>query len=205
MCTNTVAAAARQRGVTLIELVVFIVIVSVGVVGLVSVAGPMIMHSADPMTRKQALAIAESLLSEIEQQPFTYCDPQDANVLTATLSGTTPTCAVAANDQDKGGAAFPAPGAPDPVPNTETRASAADPYDNVADYAGYQATGAVLSGNAALADYTASVTITRVGGAGAFALQPAAAVLQIDVSVVGRGEVVSLTGWRVRYAPNFPG
>lgn len=202
MYIDTVPAAARQRGVTLIELVVFIVIVSVGVVGLVSVAGPMIMHSADPMTRKQALAIAESLLSEIEQQPFTYCDPQDANVLTAANGGG---CAVAANDQDKGGAAFPAPGAPAPVPNTETRANAADPYDNVADYAGYQATGAVLSGNAALADYTASVTITRVGGAGAFALQPAAAVLQIDVSVTGRGEVVLLTGWRVRYAPNFPG
>ena len=65
----------RQLGVTLIELLVFMVIVGVGVIGLLSVTTSPIMHSADPMLRKQALAIAESLLLEIEQRPFTWCDP----------------------------------------------------------------------------------------------------------------------------------
>ncbi|MFA7290772.1 MAG: prepilin-type N-terminal cleavage/methylation domain-containing protein [Rhodocyclaceae bacterium] len=199
MCTKGQQSAFLQRGVTLIELVVFIVIISVGVVGLVSVTGPIVRSSADPMVRKQALAIAQSLLQEIEQQAFTFCDPQDANVLTA-LNG--PACT---NDQNKGGAAFPAPGSPAPTPAGETRGDAANPYDNVADYAGYQATGDVITGFAGLADYTASVSISRVGGAGAFAALPADAVLQIDVRVNGRNETVILTGFRVRYAPNAPG
>ena len=74
----------RQLGVTLIELIVFMVIVGVGVIGLLSVTNSTIMHSADPMLRKQALAIAESLLLEIEQRPMTWCDPNDANALIAT-------------------------------------------------------------------------------------------------------------------------
>ena len=57
-------------------------------------------HSADPIVRKQALAIAESLLLEIEQQAFTWCDPQDANVVTATSAAG---CAVAANNQNNVG------------------------------------------------------------------------------------------------------
>ena len=39
MCTSTAFHARRQGGVTLIELVIFIVIISVGVVGLLSVSG----------------------------------------------------------------------------------------------------------------------------------------------------------------------
>lgn len=192
-----------QRGVTLVELVVFIVVVSVGVVGLLSAIGSTVRHSADPMARKQALVIAESLLREIEQQPFTYCDPQDENVLTATSAAG---CFSPTNDQNKAGAALPAVASPAPTPASETRGSNTDPYDNVADYAGYQASADVITGNAELADYTASVTISRVGGIGAFATVPHLdAVLKIDVRVSGRGEDVLLTGHRIRHAPNSPG
>ncbi len=59
-----------QRGITLIEQIVFIVIVSVGVIALVSSMSPMIRASADPMVTKQFVAIAESLLNEILHQPF---------------------------------------------------------------------------------------------------------------------------------------
>ena len=74
---------ATQRGITLIEQIVFIVIVSVGVVGLISVMNPMIRNSGDPMVTKQFVAIAESLLNEVLHQPFTWCDPDDANAATA--------------------------------------------------------------------------------------------------------------------------
>lgn len=203
MCTRRICQRLTQRGVTLVELVVFIVVVSVGVVGLLTVGGSVVRGSADPMNRKQALAVAQSLLLEITQQPFTYCDPQDAAAISA--SSTSGCTGGAANSQDKGGAAFPAPGAPSPTPVGEIRGDAANPYDNVADYAGYQASGADVTGVAELVDLTASVTISRVGGSGAWAALPLDAVLQIVVRVTGRGEDVSLTGWRVRYAPNAPG
>lgn len=54
-----------QRGFTLIELLIFIVIVSVGLAGILSVMNTVVKSSADPMVRKQTIAVAESLLEEI--------------------------------------------------------------------------------------------------------------------------------------------
>jgi len=55
----------NQFGVTLIELVIFIVIISVGLVGILSVMNVTTRSSADPMVRKQAMAMAEAVLEEI--------------------------------------------------------------------------------------------------------------------------------------------
>ena len=56
---------SRQRGFTLIELIIFIVVVSAGLAGILSVMNTVVKSSADPMIRKQTIAIAESLLEEI--------------------------------------------------------------------------------------------------------------------------------------------
>lgn len=56
---------ARQAGFTLIELVIFIVVVSVGIVGILSVMNLTVQHSADPAVRKQTAALADSILEEI--------------------------------------------------------------------------------------------------------------------------------------------
>ena len=61
----------HQSGLTLIELIIFIVVIGVGIAGITLTYNTVVRHSADPMQRKQALSIAESLLLEIEQQPFT--------------------------------------------------------------------------------------------------------------------------------------
>lgn len=198
MCTTK----QRQTGISLIELVVFIVIVGVGVAGMMATFNVAVRGSADPMVRKQALAIAESLLLEVEQQAFTWCDPQDANVLTAVNAAG---CAVPANDQNQGGAAFPVPPAPVPTPAGELRGNAGNPYDNVADYAGFSAVGSDIVGGNANAAFLSSVTITRAGGAAPFAALPLDAVLRISVNVTGQGENVTLVGFRFRYAPNAPG
>jgi len=66
MCINS----TRQRGFSLIELVIFIVIMSIAVVGVLGVMNITTRYSADPMIQKQALAIAESLLEEIELKDF---------------------------------------------------------------------------------------------------------------------------------------
>ncbi len=68
----------RQSGVTLVELIMFIVIIGVGVNGLLSVMSSMTKNSADPMLRKQALTIAESLLEEVELK--NYVDPDGVPV-----------------------------------------------------------------------------------------------------------------------------
>ncbi len=199
--------AKHQAGVTLIELIVFIVIVSAALAGVLKVLEVTSKASVDPLLQKQALAIAESLLLEIEQQPFTYCDPDtDANASTATS-----TAGCANTSQDNGG------GTLGPVPNTESRYSNTIPFDNVADYNGFSMPDANCSGicnpggngtgtviDASLTGYSASVTITRIGGTGSFATFSADAVLKITVNVTGPANTtVQLSGYKVRYAPTI--
>jgi MSHA pilin protein MshD len=62
--------SVRQRGFTLIELIIFIVVVSAGLAGILSVMDTSVKSSADPMVRKQTVAIAESLLEEILLKDF---------------------------------------------------------------------------------------------------------------------------------------
>src|SRR5574340_785113 len=64
----------NQRGISLVELIMFIVIVSVALAGILLVMNVTTKSSANPLVHKQALAIAESLLEEAELMPFTFCD-----------------------------------------------------------------------------------------------------------------------------------
>lgn len=57
-----------QQGLTLVELIVFIAIFSIGILGLFSIIHFSILHSASPALMKQQLAIAEALLAEIEHK-----------------------------------------------------------------------------------------------------------------------------------------
>ena len=59
-----------QRGLSLIELIIFIVIISVGVLGILSVLNTTAKSSADPMIRKQVLAVAEGMLEEVLSKDF---------------------------------------------------------------------------------------------------------------------------------------
>lgn len=56
---------AKDRGFTLAEIVVLIVVLSVALVGVLLVFQTTARGSADPQVRKQALAAAEALLDEI--------------------------------------------------------------------------------------------------------------------------------------------
>ncbi len=64
----------RQRGFTLIELIIFIVVVSVGLAGILSVMNTVVKSSADPMVRKQAMVLAESILEEVLQKEYANPD-----------------------------------------------------------------------------------------------------------------------------------
>jgi len=64
-----------QRGFSLIELIFFIVVVSVALAGVLQVMQVTTRASADPLVRKQALALAESILQEALQKAYTDPDP----------------------------------------------------------------------------------------------------------------------------------
>lgn len=177
-----------ERGLSLIELLVFIVVVGIAVSGVLSVYSLNVRSSADPMVQKQALAIAESLLEEVLAKPYTYCDPDDANADTASDPAGCTTMAETAMGPEAG----------------ETRYSNLTPFDNVNDYNGFSMAGIVdISGNAVpgLAGYSATV---QVAPAGTFNGIPAGETLLVSVIVTGPGNHgVSLSGYRSRYAPNY--
>ena len=63
-------AFGKQRGATLVELVVSIVVISVGLAGALIVMDHTARASADPMNQYQAIAIAEAYLEEALLQEF---------------------------------------------------------------------------------------------------------------------------------------
>lgn len=69
MCARR-SGRRRARGFTFIELVFFIVVVGVGIAGILSVLNVTVQRSADPVHPKQALAIAEALMEEIQAKDF---------------------------------------------------------------------------------------------------------------------------------------
>lgn len=185
-----------QAGLTLIELIVFIVIIGIGLAGILNTLNFTLTNSANPMIMKQQIAIAESLLEEISSKPFTYCDPDDANIATAT-SATVGAGNCASNAQGLGAS-----------PNTETRYLVGNPYDNVGDYHGFSMSGIKNPGDATaitgLANYSASVSISQVGATAPTNVGVAGDVLKIDVTVSAPGQTdLVLTGYRYRYAPNL--
>ena len=62
--------ASPAAGFSLVEAIVFIIIVSIALAGVLAVMNLTTQRSADPLIRKQTIAVAESLLEEISQQNF---------------------------------------------------------------------------------------------------------------------------------------
>lgn len=186
-----------QAGVGLLELVIFIVIVGIAVAGVLPVMNKMTTHSADALIHKQSLAIAESLLEEIELMPFTWCDPNDPSAVVATkyIECTTPQNAYTG-----------------PSPATESRGGAqsvpvgSDPFDNVADYSTYNMSPIVdINGTpiTGLGGYSASVAIVQAGDNSFLGTADKDAALRITVTVTAPDKSkVILDGYRARYAPN---
>lgn len=178
MCAMSVAD--RQRGLTLVELIVAMIVISVGVAGILSAFSVSVRSSADPLIAKQAVALGEALIEEVSLAPFTWCDPDDANAETAASAAD---CA-----------SLPE--------NIGPEAGDARPFDNVNDYHGLllspvsDVSGTVLAG---LAGYTATIAITDASLAGLATGES----LRIAVTVTApNGDLYLLEGMRTRYAPN---
>jgi MSHA pilin protein MshD len=188
---------------TMIELLLFIIVLSFGLVATLNTLNQVTVHSVDPEIRKQALSIAEGLMEEILLARFTYCDPTDPQADSAK------TAAVGALGTGCTSAAYVENFGQEAVPN----AIASRPFDNVNDYVSAAGTAISYSTDVTGASfpphYNASVTITPdplLGPAGQrinSTSSPATMeVLRITVTVTYSltNESVTLDGYRTRYA-----
>ena len=176
----------RRSGFSLLEVVILIVVLAIGFAGIVLLFNQVTRASVDPLVRKQALAIAASVMEEVQLKPFTFCDPDDASVYTAaTPAGCT---------TQEG-----------PGPEVgELRAT----FDNVSDYDGFEmgagtadpittAAGTTVNG---VGDYHVRVTVVNA------ALDTVAESLLTTVVAthVPSQTAVTLRSYRTRYAPTQP-
>lgn len=179
----------RQRGLSLIEAVIFVVVLGIGIAGLAILYNQLTLASVDPVVRRQAVAIANSLMEEIQLRPFTFCDPDDPLVFSA---GSPAGCGTPENIGHEG----------------ETRYGPTR-FDNVSDYHNFSMPGSIQDIDnvtiAGLNGYTASVQIAAAGGDFPAATIPPDEALRITVTVTGPANTqVVLQGYRLRYAPNSP-
>jgi MSHA pilin protein MshD len=184
----------RQRGVTLIELILFIMIIGIALTAIVGVMNVTTSRSADPLRTKQALMIAEGLLEEVQSAGFTKCDPAGDNG-----DGT---CTI-----------------PEAWGQNAPETAGPRPYDNVNDYVSQANTAVAAFNNGAgvLADangralgvtgYTATVAVipeavgpggSQVGAGGTSADTD---MLRIRITVFFDSQSLVLDGYRARYAP----
>jgi len=208
----------RQRGLSLVELIIFMVVMGIAAVIVLQLMNYASTNSANPALRKQALLLAESYLEEVELARFTYCDPVDPAAPTANSPAD---CTVAPE-----------------IIGQEAASSVGRPYDNVSDYvtqagapqqnfknaAGYLSD---VNGNSIdpvrLAGFTVTVALNVVpqtsplgpgntfwpamGGLAIWSSTQSANMnaLRITVQVKYGGgstaETVTLDGYRTRYAP----
>ena len=187
-----------NTGFSLIELVIAIVILSIGVTGLLTLVLGTTKHSVDPQVRVQGNAIARAYLEEIMLNSF--CEPNfdpDGDGLTecsSTTVGEGCTEAACANaSTNTCGGQFAVGGA-------ETGRSV---FDDVCDYNGLtdvgardQTGGAVITG---LEDYTVNVTV--VDTATLNILSGAnGQVVRIDITVThSSGETMELSSYKTNF------
>ena len=75
----------NQAGVTLIELIIAMVVISIAVGGVLLVLNYTTLHSADPVLRQQSIAIAEAYMEEITLKSFADPDGTEAGETRSTF------------------------------------------------------------------------------------------------------------------------
>jgi MSHA pilin protein MshD len=82
---NRMACGGHNRGFTLVELVISLVVISIALGGVLMVMNYTVQHSADPMLQHQAVAIAEAYLEEVLLRSYNDPDGTDAGETRSTF------------------------------------------------------------------------------------------------------------------------
>lgn len=198
----------RSAGLSLIEMVIFIIVLGIGFSALILLYNQVTQSSVDPVVRKQVLALATSMLEEVQLRGFSYCDPGDTNVYTASAATIGPG-GCAATLENLGPESTETRLGRDPVTGLPT-----DQFDNVNDYHGFAMSGSNPTDPARIRDMAGSDVSGLNGYSVAVSIQEAGSdftdvgnteALRITVTAAGPGNIsVSLQGYRLRYAPNSP-
>jgi MSHA pilin protein MshD len=173
----------RLAGFTLVEVIIFIVIVSIGLLGVLSAFNLGAAKSADPMIASQVLRIAEATMQEVLQKQYQNdaTDPDNTSAtLGCTVNTTTPKCTA----------------------NTPAERAS---YNDVDDYNGFSQTGIKqLDGVTAvtgLESYTVTIGIDKSVAATLGSLTGGVPnqVKRITVTVTNGNQSTTLTGYRSNY------
>lgn len=156
MCIDPPRPASVQRGLTLIELIVFIIIVSVGIAGILSVMNVVVRSSADPLVSKQAAAMAEAILEEVMTKDYAANAGYDTSVAANCAAPDRALC-----DDIGDYACFNGSTVAKTIDGSETLGSAA-----IAGLAGYTATVVVAAEAAVTGANMRRITVTVTNPAG---------------------------------------
>lgn len=162
----------RHHGFTLIEVIIFIVVVGAGLAGILSVMNTVVKSSADPLIAKQTVAIAESMLEEILLKEF--CDPDTVDRTT-----TPPTCGAHTTEASR------------------TLYDDVDDYNGYTTTTGIvDLTGTAVAG---LANYNITNVTVAVTTAAQSAALNAIGAKRVTITVTGPQGPITLVGYRSNY------
>jgi MSHA pilin protein MshD len=196
----------RQHGFTLIELVMYILIVGITVAGLSTLYVNSVARSSEPLQRERARTMASSYLEEILGKPWNENTPDGGGCVQSGSGRCAAYCG-----------AFTPGSCPSPVcarsgPNCQPANSAASigtdlgettrtDFDDVDDYDGLNAcpptdaTGSAVTG---LQGYCATVSVSAPGASWNGIPAADALLIEVEVTTPG-GEAIRLEAYRVNF------
>jgi MSHA pilin protein MshD len=179
----------RDRGFTLIELVMFIVIVGIAVSGMVALFTTNVGHSHEPLLRQKAISLANFYMDEIIRKKWNHNSPAGGGCVTTgsgmcITAGAPAAVAIGTDGQTRSGFDDI-----DDYHNLNDSPPADQTGTSLTDFDGYSVTVAVTTGTAwdplgAAARDVEATDILRI---------------QVDVTVAATSETLSLIAYRSNF------
>ena len=195
---------SRGNGFTLIETLIFIIVVGIGVAGIAQLYVSNVQESATPLVRERGSALAKAFMDEIMAKRWDENTPVGGGCVETGSNSCTSYCAALSDTQcNYSKCSLTAPGNCEPAATVSASLGADEAsrseWDDLDDYNGYTPTTPQdIDGNdlTQYSGYALSVTVAPPGSA--WNGVPAADVRRIEVNVTNPlGESYTLISYRV--------